>query len=66
MRNDALDPAVDRLIARLLIGKPHIRLADLRQLIPDLREMDDHSLTQKVEYLRKKGPGLTATTRQQR
>lgn len=43
----------DRLISRLLIGKPEITPAEVRQLVPSTRTMDDHALSQKIEYMRR-------------
>ncbi len=44
----------DRLIARLLIGKPQITLQEIRRLVPGARHLDEHALSQKIEYLRRK------------
>ncbi|WP_154722178.1 hypothetical protein [Ciceribacter sp. T2.26MG-112.2] len=41
----------DRLISRLLIGKPDITPAQVKQLVPATRALDDHALSQKIEHL---------------
>lgn len=52
----------DRLIARLLIGKPQLTLPEIRRLVPGVRDVEEHALSQKIEYLRqknRKSPHLT-------
>ncbi|WP_040300944.1 hypothetical protein [Agrobacterium albertimagni] len=53
---------IDRLIARLLIGKPQITLQEIRRLVPGVRDVEEHALAQKIDYLRqknRKSPNLT-------
>jgi hypothetical protein len=42
---------VNRLIARILIAKPHASLADVRRLVPELADASDALLTQKLNSL---------------
>lgn len=43
----------DRLISRLLIGKPEITTAEVKRLVPATRTLDDHALSQKIEHMRR-------------
>ncbi|MFN3636722.1 MAG: hypothetical protein ACK4UZ_13445 [Rhizobium rhizophilum] len=43
----------NRLIARLLIGKPEITLTEIRHLVPGTRMLNDHALSQKVDHMRR-------------
>lgn len=43
---------LDVFISRLLIGKPHLPLAELRRLVPETASIDDHALKQKLAFLR--------------
>lgn len=43
----------DRLISRLLIGTPDITPAQVKQLVPATRALDDNALSQKIEHIRR-------------
>lgn len=45
---------LDVLISRMLIGKPHLGVAELRRLVPETASMDDHALNQKLAFLRRR------------
>lgn len=54
MNSDFNQSGENRLLARLLIAKPHITLTEIRQLVPGTSGLDDHRLSQKIEYARRK------------
>jgi hypothetical protein len=56
MKPDGLElrKSLDILISRMLIGKADLSPDLLRRMVPDLGDLDDDALSQKIDYLRNK------------
>ncbi|MEX0953625.1 MAG: hypothetical protein WDZ83_00255 [Rhizobiaceae bacterium] len=55
MLHDRSKPAqIDTLISRILIGKPDLTADMLRRIVPNLDEIEDSALANKIDALRRR------------